>query len=429
MCGIAGIYSQKHPLERSWITSMTNAMKHRGPDDEGYLAVETHARRATPLIGADSKVSGSSIDQYQKNAGLFLGHRRLSIIDLSPAGHQPMPNSDQTLWLIYNGEIYNYLALKEELKRLGYVFKTNTDTEVILAAYEHWGKDCVKRFNGMWAFVIYDQRKNILFGSRDRFGVKPFYYFLDDDHFAFASEIKALIKMPFIKKEINQTAVYDFLTYELEEHHEETFFKSIFELFPGYSFEFNINENLLTKWPYYTLSYENKWEKFDEKKLQGHVARVKELITEAVQLRLQSDVPVGTSLSGGIDSSGIVCLINDILKKEKVACVGERQKTFTACYKDDASIDESRWADLIIEKTKASGYKTFPDANGLLKDLEELVYAQDIPFSSSRTYAQFQVMRLASQNGIKVLLDGQGADELFAGYFPAHGFFFKEIFQ
>jgi asparagine synthase (glutamine-hydrolysing) len=428
MCGIAGVYGYKKKVDNGWIKRMTDTLKNRGPDDEGFIAINTEANELYHLIGPDSKVAGQRVETFDRSVNLFLGHRRLSILDTSPLGHQPMTNRDKTIWIVHNGEIYNYLELREELKGLGHQFRTNTDTEVLLAAYEEWQEECLDKFNGMWSFVIYDARKNVLFGARDRFGVKPFYYYTDEKYFAFASEIKALIKLPFIDKKVNPKAVFDYLVLNLYEQEEEGFIKNIFELQPSCAFYFYLSNNVMKTWRYYSLKYIDEWERFDEEKLKEYIATTRQLLFNAVSLRLRSDVPVGTCLSGGIDSSTIVCLINKILKEHILEQIGERQKVFTVAYNME-SIDESKWARIVVEQTKTSWHKTYPESYQFLEDLEDLVYTQDIPFGSTRIYAQYRVMKLAKENGVKVLLDGQGGDELFTGYQFYYGIFFIEMLK
>ena len=384
--------------------NMTNALRHRGPDDEGYLAINTRAKEAYHLTGSDSKVNYPRIEEFNKEVDLFLGHRRLSIIDPSPRGHQPMSNKGETVWIIHNGEIYNYVELREELKHSGYNFHTNTDTEVILAAYEEWGEDCLSKLNGMWAFIIYDKRKNFLFGSRDRTGVKPLYYYLDSNFFAFASEIKSLIKMPYVKTSVNSNAVFDYFAFNWQENEQEGFFKNIIELSQSHGFYYNLSTKTLKKWKYYNLKYSEDWEDFNEKKFNEFTEEIDKLIFNAIALRLRSDVPVGSCLSGGIDSSTIVCIVNKILEKENLTQIGEKQKVFTACYDDAKEIDESRWARIVAERTKTSWHQTFPDPSGFIEDLEDLVYTQDIPFGSTSIYAQYRVMKLAKETNVKVSL-------------------------
>lgn len=426
MCGIAGI-SCKQNINPILIKKMTDIIRHRGPDDEGFLAINTYKKKIYHLTGPDSKVEKKRIESFRESANLFLGHRRLSILDLSPAGHQPMSNEDESIWIVFNGEIYNYIELKCDLQSKGYKFKTNTDTEVLLFSYEEWGRDCLNKFNGMWAFVIYDKRKNILFGSRDRFGVKPLYYYLDDNFFVFSSEIKAIVSFPFIKKEINYETIFDYFVLDYGLKNEE-FFKNINELLPSYSFEYEISNNKFTKWKYYNLKYIDRWEKFNERKAIDYINNIKELLFDSINLRLRADVPVGTCLSGGIDSSVIVCIINKLLETQQIKQIGEQQKIFTASFNIE-KIDESRWAHIVNQKTKTSWYRTFPEAKQFLEEIEELVYTQDIPFGSTSIYAQYKVMELAKNSNIKVLIDGQGGDELFSGYYIYYISFFIEMIR
>lgn len=211
MCGITGVYSFKGTVDPMCIKRMTDLLRHRGPDDEGFLAVDSASGKVFSLIGSESKIQGLRIEDFNEPANLFLGHRRLSIIDLSSAGHQPMCNEDGSLWIVYNGEIYNYFEIRKELVSLGHRFNSYTDTEVILHAYEEWEIDCLKRFNGMWAFAIYDLRKKRIFCSRDRAGVKPFYFIHDGARFCFASEIKALLKIDNFSIEPNEQIIADYL--------------------------------------------------------------------------------------------------------------------------------------------------------------------------------------------------------------------------
>lgn len=432
MCGIAGIInlSGQSPDIKNNIRLMTNTIRHRGPDGEGFLL--SNNDECIALGGPDTPEevykSGlafapqQNIDSSGSGYNMALGHRRLSIIDLSPGGHQPMSTPDKSLWIVYNGEIYNYIELRDELKSKGHQFNTNSDTEVILNAYREWGTGCLNRFNGMWAFVIYDKNKNELFAARDRFGVKPFYYYKDENAFAFASEQKALVKLPFIKKEINPKAVFDFFSKNETEYEEEGMFKSIIELFPSHAFRLNLKTKEFNKWRYYSLPVNEQYQIFDESKFNSASEHVKELLVNAVTLRLRSDIGIGSCLSGGLDSSVIVGIINHLLfpkgwlrHENSSINVGERLKVFTASFKD-SKYDESNWAKKMVDHTGAEWQQTFPESAGLLKDLEDLIYSQDIPIWSTSTYAQHRVMQLAKESGIKVVLDGQGGDELFAGY-------------
>ena len=300
MCGIAGVINLNNkPVDQNQIKFMLKKIKHRGPDDEGI---------------------------YCKNNFGF-GHVRLSIQDLSKAGHQPMYSNDKRYCIIFNGEIYNFIELKNELNHY-YEFKTKTDTEVILAAYQKWGEACLEKFNGDWAFVIYDSLKNEFFGARDRYGIKPFYYFIDDDQYMFASEIKAII--PLIKeKSQNHRAIYDYLVYNRTDQTEATFFNKIFKLKHGYYFKITDNQYSLYKW--YNLK-----EKLTPVSLSFDQYR--EEIKSAISIRLRSDVPVGVSLSGGIDSSAVTSIVYNDLNLKGI-------KTFSAVYGKDEWADESNYID------------------------------------------------------------------------------------
>ncbi|MBE8540573.1 asparagine synthase (glutamine-hydrolyzing) [Geoglobus acetivorans] len=428
MCGIAGIAGKD--LNKQWIFTMAESLKHRGPDDEGYLLVNTDKKIFEERGGRDSKIPLKCIEESVNfDVDLVLGHRRLSILDPTPAGHQPMKyEKDRVVWIVYNGEIYNYLEIKEELKRKGYEFKTDSDTEVVLAAYLEWGFDCVKKFNGMWAFVIYDPENNILFGSRDRFGIKPLYYTRGRNFFVFASEIKAILALPFIKRTVNESVLYDYLIFGVLEHTNETFFSGIYKLLPSHSFVYYIKKNELKIFKHYRLKYCSELSKFSEKEFKEYRDNVKSRIFRAIELRLRSDVPVGTCLSGGIDSSSIAVVINSILKRKKVPQIGKKQKVFTAYYSGEP-MDESKYAEKVVESIGAEWYRVAPTAEDLLKDLLDLVYYQEEPFISTSMYSQYRVMRLAKENGIKVLLDGQGGDELFAGYKIFYGAYFLDLLK
>ncbi len=349
----------------------------------------------------------------------ILAHRRLSIIDITAAGHQPMCNISKTLWITYNGEIYNYIELRDELLKKGYKFHTATDTEFILAAYAEWGYECVNRFNGMWAFVIYDKNKKQLFASRDRFGVKPFYYYKDETLFAFASEQKALLQSGIVDFKANEKAVFDYWLFSTMEEEEEGMFKDIYELFPAYSLTLSLETGALKKWQYYTLHYSNDYNDSNFN-LKESVEKIQSLFIDSVRLRLRSDVEVASCLSGGVDSSSIVSAIYKL--------TGKGLNTFTASF-TDSGIDESPWAKIVSDYTRSNAHYTFPSSSELLKDLQDLIYCQDIPVWSTSTYAQFRVMRLIHENGIKVALDGQGGDELLGGYGNYYFYYLRDALQ
>ncbi|MDD5593720.1 MAG: asparagine synthase (glutamine-hydrolyzing) [Candidatus Margulisbacteria bacterium] len=436
MCGLAGIYSLNGlGVDPRDVRTMCDRLAHRGPDDEGYVffgpeGFSVAGGQDTPetIYASKTRYAPSRpINQLDQKYNLALGHRRLSIIDLTAAGHQPMSTGDGLVWVVFNGEIYNYLEIRKELESLGHVFHSTSDTEVLLNAYLEWSTDCLKKFNGMWSFVIYDKRQNILFAARDRFGVKPFYYYLDNNYFAFASEIKALVSLPFYKKEINEKAVFAYLVLQVEEQEPEGFFKNIYDLTPSHYLIYDLGRKKIALHRYYSLAVEDNWEKYDPRNASSHVESIRKLIFDAVKIRLRSDVPVGSCLSGGLDSSAIVSVINRIGNHSGLDRNQYEQKSFTACF--NSSKDESKYASRIADEAKATWYKVFPDAAAFLNDLESLIYYQDIPFCNGSTYAEYRVMGLAHEQKIKVLMNGQGGDEIFSGYPNYYMPFFAEILK
>lgn len=411
MCGISGIILKDGKADPAEIiVRMNNAIKHRGPDGEGFILSDS-AKTTPYYLQNNSSYSRRDLAYIPQAAlakddssKLAFGHRRLAIIDLSETGHQPMCSSDTQKWIVYNGEIYNYIELRDELKKRGRTFVSQSDTEVILQAYEEWGTDCVKHFNGMWAFCIYDQQKNTCFASRDRLGVKPFYFINTPDAFAFASEQKALVASGLIDVRINKNALYNYLVNGLLEYEEENFFEGIYELWPGHNLIYNLKSRELHTSLYYKITVDKTLDTLPEEKL---IEKIKSRFEKSVELRLRSDVEVGTCLSGGIDSSALAVCISEI--------TGKPLHCFTSVFRNQP-FNEEKFADIVAQKIAAKYHKIEPHLDAFEKDLDQLVYSQDVPIWSSSTYAQYKVMSLAQENNIKVVLDGQGADELFAGY-------------
>ena len=381
MCGISGIINfDNTPVEEKDIRIMMEKMKHRGPDDEGLNLFD--------------------------NMGF--GFVRLSILDLTLAGHQPMFSHDRRYVIVYNGEVYNYIELREELKG-EFQFKTGTDTEVILAAYQKWGEDCLDKFNGMFAFAIYDIIKKEIFAARDRYGIKPFYYYVDDDKFIFASEIKSILPL-LSNKEPNNSIIFDYLLYNRTDHTENTFFEGIKKMQHGYLLTIKKGKIKFKKW--YNLS-----EKLS-KNSPLSPDEYRDLFNESLKLRLRSDVPVGVSLSGGIDSSSIVsALIEDFNLIEL--------NTFSAIYGKDEAADESNFIDAYDDIVKNMHFTT-PDAHTFFNDFHSFIDAHNEPVPDIGPYAQFKVMALANKH-VKVTLDGQGADEQLAGYHYFFGSYYREL--
>ena len=418
MCGIAGIAGTQGglaPLHS--IKKMTDVIRHRGPDDEGFAFFEPGEDRVSFYGGADTpeSVYGAGLaytptrplaGRQHEGAMLALGHRRLSILDLSPAGHQPMCFHDSRYWIVYNGEIYNYLELREELIRSGYSFKTRSDTEVLLNAYVHWGAGCLNRLVGMFAFAIYDREKARLFLARDFFGIKPFYYTYWRHGFAFASEIKALLDLPGVSRRVNPQRLYEYLRFGLADHGGQTLFADVYQLPAAHYLEISLTHpDEARPVRYWQINLNQRLAVTFEEAAE----RVQELFFENVRLHLRSDVPVGAAFSGGIDSSAIVTAMRHLQGRDLVL------HTFSYIA-DDVALSEEPWVDLMTEETGATAYKVRPQPRELVTDLDYLVYVQDEPFGSTSIYAQHRVFRLAQKMGIKVMLDGQGADELLGGY-------------
>ncbi len=417
-CGIVCIYDLTgKPVWGQLPKKMLDTVKHRGPDDEGYLFVNTMKGDYFAIGGEDTPESvfrshflysptrRNDDADIKEKCNLVFGHRRLSIIDLSPAGHQPMCNENGTLWIIHNGEVYNYQELRADLIKRGHEFCSYTDTEVILHAYEEWGVNCLEKFNGMWAFAIWDSKNRRLFGARDRFGVKPFYYYFDGIRVLIASEIKAILADETVKKKPNDQMIYDYLVYGYLDHTENTFFGGIKQLRPAHYLCIEKSEMKIDK--YWDLEPNNTLGQVDD---QDSARKFREIFEDSIRLRLRSDVPVGTCLSGGLDSSSIVCVINGLLAQNK-----HLQKTFSAC-SEVKKHDEREFICEVLKKTGADGHLVFPRGEELLNLIDEVIWHQDEPFPSTSTFAQWCVMRLAKENGVKVLLDGQGADEILGGY-------------
>lgn len=381
MCGICGMIKKNSVdnTDKKLVQEMCDKLVHRGPDDSGYF----------------------------QDTNVALAHRRLSILDLSSAGHQPMEYEGR-YEIVFNGEIYNYIEIRDRLKEQGYSFRTKTDTEVIMAAYDAFGTDCFKMMNGMWALALWDKQSKKLLLSRDRFGVKPLYYYKDEKKIIFSSEIKSLICDRSIRRRANDNIVYDYLTQGLIEHTNETFYEGIYKI-PEGTFAI-VSENLeINPISYYNISFA---EVTGDGATQEDIENFRSLFDKSVRLRLRSDVPVGSCLSGGLDSSAIVCEIDSVLHEQE-----SKEKQFTFSYRsEDKKIDEYRYMNAVIEATNVDAKFVTPKASNLINDLDSLIYYQDEPFSTTGMYAGYCVYRKARENNVKVLLDGQGADEILCGY-------------
>ena len=410
MCGIAGIINSlpfnkgiEKILLKEKLQQMAHALQHRGPDGEGIWINE--------------------------NAIAGLAHRRLSIIDLSEKGAQPMHSTSisgekDRYTIVHNGEIYNYIELREKLKSKGYSFFSQTDTEVIIAAYDHWKDNCVDHFDGMFAFAIWDEKEKELFAARDRFGEKPFYYHFSDQQLVFASEMKALWAIG-IEKYPNRKMIFNFITIGYVDNPNdpgETFFENIHRLPPATLLRFNAITRELILEKYWDIDLEKQIEISDHEAIQ----KFDELLLTSVKRRLRSDVKIGTSLSGGLDSSSIVATINRIQKTNPNT--ESLQNAFTAFFPGFEK-DESSYSKEVAHQFHLQQFTVTMSAENMLNDWEKIMYQQEEPIGSASVYAQYKVFELAKQHGIKVLLDGQGADETLAGYHKYFKWYWQELFQ
>jgi asparagine synthase (glutamine-hydrolysing) len=423
VCGIFGIWhTDGTPVDLSAVCQATTQLRHRGPDDEGYLLIDARSGHVVPCGGDDTDARlalphvAASNDHAAFDAAF--GFRRLAILDVSPAGHQPMTSADRRYWIIFNGEIYNYLELRSELAGFGFSFQTGTDTEVILAAYQRWGTDCLSHFNGMWALAIWDSQARELFIARDRFGVKPLYYVWDGVRFAFASEIKALVGRHGIPFKPDDYAIFRYLVGGLLPSPQQgrTFFEGVQSLPPGYWLR--VNAKGVIRQRYWTLATASDSSPHVDSA--NAVEQYRALFTDSIRLRLRADVPIGTCLSGGVDSSSIVCVVNRLIMEGGVPSeqIGRQQKTFSAVYEAAGRFNERHHVEKVLAATGAERNLVFPTQQKLREDIERLVWHQDEPFGSTSIFAQWCVMRRVRERGVTVLLDGQGADEALAGYRP-----------
>jgi len=404
MCGIFGVVNRKGRIEIAKVQAVSNILQHRGPDDEGYLLAST-TRKTSCAYKGDCSSQSLILPHILTASGseeIVLLHRRLSIIDLSDSGHQPMCYGNR-YWIVLNGEIYNYLEIKEDLLKKGHKFESASDTEVILAAYVEWGENCVTRFNGMWAFAIWDSKENSFFLSRDRFGVKPLYYTVINNYFIFCSEIKGILAYDDKLPQINEEQLLNFGLYgevNMGIQNEETIFRNIKQLLPGHNLLYKKGEINIHK--YWAIHQKENRLSFGD-----NVDEFKRLFRQSLKYRMRSDVEVGACLSGGIDSSSIV--------SDATFSFNKRFHTFSAIWPGD-SCDESFFMDKVNKKWNCIPHFVKPDLDNLFDIIEQEIFYQEIPLPGSSLIAQWFVMQKAREKVIKVLLDGQGADEVLSGY-------------
>lgn len=382
MCGILGSYHSRHDdgLSRG-IDAGMNALKHRGPD----------ARR---------------VETYAVEDGvLYLGHTRLSIIDLTDGGIQPMNEISGRYSIVFNGEIYNYKELREELKALGCRFKSDSDTEVLLAAWAAWGAACLPRLRGMFAFAVLDRLSATLTCVRDAFGIKPFFYTRQSSDFLFASEVPAVLALKSARAKINWHRAYDYLVHGVYDSNEETFFDSVLQLSAGHMLVVDLvgrRVDAPQRWWTPQIA-ERRNLSFDEA-----ADQVRENFLQSIRLHLRSDVPLGAALSGGVDSSAVVCAMRHVAPDQPI-------HTFSYIA-SGSSVSEEKWVDLVNQRVGANAHKVLVTPQELARDLDDMICTQGEPFGSMSIYAQYRVYQLAKENGITVTLDGQGADEMLGGY-------------
>lgn len=383
MCGIAGFYDDQIPSEGqpSLLEKMLHAISHRGPDARGVFIKDS----------------------------LALGHNRLSIIDLSEEGNQPMHRGEFTI--VYNGEVYNYREIRDELIKDNFIFRTQSDTEVILAAYEKWGQSCVQRFVGMWAFVIHDRVRNLLFCSRDRFGIKPFHYILNEKRFYFGSEYKALFPSPLFKGKLNEQQIFRGLQLGWTACYDETYYSDIRTLPEAHNLVFDLSKGSITVSRYWDIDTSRQ----SDLSSRDYSEQFAAMFMDSLRLHMRSDVEVGACLSGGLDSSSIVSGISKEFPDTHL-------KTFTVYYEGRGEVDERPWVHEVLKKNPSVDPFYFTPSGAEIRDeFDKALWHADVPLTASSPVSQYFVMKLAASKGIKVVLDGQGSDEMLGGYM--HSFY------
>jgi len=427
MCGITGAVSLENPnINVEYIKPMADKIAHRGPDDSGYLCFHTGTKKKDKSFFQNlSDLKHNNINNlpaieskdiqrklHSHDYDLYMGHRRLSILDISYMGHQPMSDFHQNIWISYNGEIYNFISLKLELKNLGYKFKSNSDTEVIIYAYLEWGIDCIKKFNGMFAFSLYDDNKKKFYLVRDRYGIKPVYYHLTNSKvFLFASEIKSILEYKDYKSEINKDVLIEYFTFQ-NIFTNNTFHKNIKILEPGSYFEIDLKTKNIQKKQFWDFNFEEEIHIKNEKE---YLEELDRLLNQAIERQLISDVPIGSYLSGGIDSGSISAIASKYFQnKNKIL------KTFTVGFDlssasgIELAFDEREAANMMATNFNTKHLETVIKSGDIKKCLHKFTYHLEDP-RVGQSYPNYYAAKLASKS-VKVVLSGAGSDELFAGY-------------
>tara|TARA_B100000787_G_scaffold57703_1_gene42012 strand:+ start:5761 stop:7764 length:2004 start_codon:yes stop_codon:yes gene_type:complete len=429
MCGIVGALSlNKRSINVDYTKPMADKIAHRGPDDAGYLYFHTGSKHKKNvsfyhnLTDEKFKNTQSKIPTIESNLiqrklhqhdyDLYMGHRRLSILDVSYAGHQPMSDLSKNIWISYNGEIYNFKELRSELKNLGHKFTSNTDTEVIIYAYIEWGIDCIKKFNGMFAFSLYDNCKKKFYLCRDRYGIKPVYYHVTKDKtFIYGSEIKSILEYKDYNSEIDKEALVEYFTFQ-NIFTNKTFNKDIQILEAGHYFEIDLTSKKSKKIQYWDFNFSNPDKVKDERE---YIEELERLFSQAVKRQLVSDVPIGSYLSGGMDSGSITAIASNHFQQSN-----EFLKTFTVGFDLSSisglerSFDERAKAEFMSYKFKTEHYEMVLKSGDMERCLPNFAYHLEEP-RVGQSYPNYYAAKLSSKF-VKVVLSGVGGDELFAGY-------------
>lgn len=409
MCGIFGVIAPRSSeVDLQAALRGLKKLRHRGPDGEGILVYPSVDGRcinlATDETPAELQLSSVSVGA-EIQAQVALGHRRLSILDLSAEGHQPMSYASERFWMVFNGEVYNYVELRSELAKLGHVFRSGSDTEVVLAAFSEWGSGCFAKFLGMFSLAILDRETRKVVFARDHFGIKPFYYARCGESILFSSEIKAFFEYPGVSRKCNTQALYDYLRFGLTDHGESTMFAGIHQLPAAHYAELDLAGDIqVHPRRFWSISLQKPADiSFSEA-----TSRLRAMLEESVSLHMRSDVPVGSCLSGGLDSTAIV--------SGMVEHMGSAELPTFTYIADDEVLSEAKYVDIAVDRYKVLNFQTKPSVEEISARMPSLISVLDQPFGGWSMFAQHKVFELAREHNIKVILDGQGSDEMFGGY-------------
>jgi asparagine synthase (glutamine-hydrolysing) len=418
MCGISVLFNKHKVTKENYIDFLCSLKKinHRGPDDEGVVLINTKTNDFRIVKNDITSFSDNRVSDIEsitiENYNLILGHKRLSIIDLSAQGHQPMQGIDGS-WIVFNGEIFNYIELKEELKHYGCQFHTHSDTEVVLEAYRIWGKECLNKFNGMWSIFIWDATQKKMFISNDRFGVKPLYYYEHQDGFNFVSETKQFNAFHLISLKINQSHINDFVNYGYVDVDESTMYENIYRfkksnyiIVDSMSYQSSmIKDNQII---YYFVKPNKR--NITEK---NAIEEFRFLLRDSVKLRMRADVDFGFALSGGLDSSAILYMARTITQSEKS---GNTLLGFSAIFPGYNMADESAFVNIVADDLPCKTAYSYPMDDFNFDAFEKHIYHQEEPLTGTSFFAPWSIYQKVKESGVKILFNGQGADEVFAGY-------------